>query len=79
MKPETSIPEKTRSKAFRVALLTILVAVGVTVVGLAFLTTIIERKQEAKNPFFRVVELNDLTEDPAVWGKNCGLKNASFS
>jgi nitrite reductase (cytochrome c-552) len=70
MKPETSIPEKTRSKAFRVTLLTILVAVGVTIVGLAFLTTIIERKQEAKNPFFRVVELTDTTEDPAVWGKN---------
>ncbi|WP_425499961.1 ammonia-forming cytochrome c nitrite reductase subunit c552 [Fontisphaera persica] len=54
----------------RVALLTIIVACGVTIVGLAFLTTIVERKQEAKNPFFRVVELNDDTQDPAIWGKN---------
>jgi nitrite reductase (cytochrome c-552) len=29
-----------------------------------------ERKQEAKNPFFRVVELTDDTVDPAIWGKN---------
>jgi nitrite reductase (cytochrome c-552) len=43
-----------------------LVAIG----GLALLVNIMEHKQEAKNPFFRVVELTDDTEDPAVWGKN---------
>ena len=37
---------------------------------LALLTNIFERKQEARNPFFRVVELTDDTHDPAVWGKN---------
>jgi nitrite reductase (cytochrome c-552) len=36
----------------------------------ALLVNIMERKQEARNPFFRVVELSDDTEDPAVWGKN---------
>jgi nitrite reductase (cytochrome c-552) len=41
-------------------------AAGVT----ALLVNIFERKQEAKNPFFRVVELTDDTEDPAIWGKN---------
>jgi nitrite reductase (cytochrome c-552) len=70
MSTETPIPEPVRSKAMRVALLTIIVACGVTMVGLAFLITIVERKQEAKNPFFRVVELNDDTQDPAIWGKN---------
>ena len=35
---------------------------------------IFERKQEARNPFFRVVELTDETEDPAVWGKNFPLQ-----
>lgn len=70
MTTETHIPEKTRSKAFRVAMLTIVVAILVTAAGLTFLTTIVERKQEAKNPFFRVVELTDETTDPAVWGKN---------
>ena len=36
----------------------------------ALLVNIFERKQEARNPFFRVVELNDTIDDPAVWGKN---------
>lgn len=70
MNTEAPIPARTRSQAFRVSLLVILVAIGVTVVGLAFLTNIMERKQEGKNPFFRVVELTDDTTDPAVWGKN---------
>ena len=70
MSTETQIPEKTRGRAFRVALLTIVVAIGVSAAGLAFLTNIMERKQEAKNPFFRVVELTDDTVDPAIWGKN---------
>ena len=36
----------------------------------ALLVNIVERKQEAKNPFFRVVDLTEQTEDPAVWGKD---------
>jgi nitrite reductase (cytochrome c-552) len=43
-----------------------LVAVGLA----ALLINIFERKQEARNPFYRVVELKDDTVDPAVWGKN---------
>src|SRR5262245_57537710 len=35
---------------------------------------IFERKQEARNPFYRVVELTDDTEDPVVWGKNFPLQ-----
>jgi nitrite reductase (cytochrome c-552) len=38
--------------------------------ALVLLMNIFERKQEAKNPFFHVVELTDETTDPAVWGKN---------
>src|SRR4026208_595180 len=41
-----------------------------TVFGLALLVNIFQRKQEARNPFFRVVELNDDTVDPSIWGKN---------
>ena len=48
------------------ALVVAVAAFGVT----ALLVNIFERKQEARNPFFRVVELTDETEDPAVWGKN---------
>ena len=47
-----------------------LAAAGVT----ALLVNIFERKQEARNPYFRVVELTDETEDPAVWGKNFPLQ-----
>lgn len=36
----------------------------------ALLINIFERKQEAKNPFYRVVELNDTIDDPATWGKD---------
>lgn len=34
------------------------------------LTSISEKKSEAKNPFFRVVEIGEMEDDPAVWGKN---------
>ena len=40
----------------------------------ALLVTIVERKQEAQNPFYRVVDLTEDTEDPAVWGKNFPLQ-----
>jgi len=44
---------------------------GVAVFAVAaLLINIAERKQEAKNPFYRVVELNETISDPAVWGKN---------
>jgi nitrite reductase (cytochrome c-552) len=48
---------------------------GLITVGIAaLLMNIFERKQEARNPFYRVVELTDDTEDPAVWGKNFPLQ-----
>ncbi len=53
-----------------VVLATTLAVVAVT----ALLVNIFERKQEARNPFYRVVELTDDTEDPAVWGKNFPLQ-----
>ncbi|HYG61569.1 MAG TPA: ammonia-forming cytochrome c nitrite reductase subunit c552 [Thermoanaerobaculia bacterium] len=49
-----------------VALVSALAAAGAT----ALLVNIFEHKQEARNPFYRVVEIDDQTEDPAVWGKN---------
>ncbi len=49
--------------------LVLLAAVG-AVGGMFLLISIFERKQEARNPFFRVVELTDEIDDPALWGKN---------
>jgi nitrite reductase (cytochrome c-552) len=40
----------------------------------ALLMDVAEKKQEAKTPFFRVVEITDDTADPAVWGKNFPLQ-----
>ncbi len=53
-----------------VALVAALAAAG----GAALLINIMERQQEARNPFYRVVEITDETEDPAIWGKNFPLQ-----
>ncbi len=50
--------------------LAIAAASGVTILILALLTNIFERKAEARQPFLRVVEVDETTHDPAVWGKN---------
>ncbi len=41
-----------------------------TILLVALVVNIFERKTESKNPFYRVVEINDDIDDPAVWGKN---------
>lgn len=63
-----------RRQTRRRVLLAALIAVIAAFAGFALLVNIFERKQEARNPFFRVVELTDATEDPAVWGKNFPLQ-----
>jgi nitrite reductase (cytochrome c-552) len=71
MSEETQTGRKRRSLLF-VGLIAL--AVGATVLGLGLLVNIFQRKQEARNPFFRVVELTDDTVDPSVWGKNFPLQ-----
>ena len=44
-------------------------AVAVFLLG-ALLTSIVQRKQEAKNPYVRLVEVREETTDPAAWGIN---------
>ena len=61
-----------RSRRFFVAIIVLAAIAVFAVTGL--LINIFERKQEARNPFFRVVELNDQIDDPAVWGKNFPLQ-----
>jgi nitrite reductase (cytochrome c-552) len=58
-----------------VAVVAALAAVGAA----ALLVNIFERKTEARNPFYRVVELNDETQDPAVWGKNFPLQYDGYA
>jgi nitrite reductase (cytochrome c-552) len=58
----------------RVVLYTAVAAAIAAAAVTALLINIFERKQQARNPFYRVVELNDEIEDPAVWGKNSPLQ-----
>jgi nitrite reductase (cytochrome c-552) len=57
-----------------IAAVAALAAVG----GTALLVNILERKMEARHPFYRVVELTDTTEDPATWGKNFPLQYDTY-
>jgi len=51
---------------------------GLTVLLLALLTNIFERKQEARQPFVRVVEVTEDTLDPKVWGQNWPYEYDSY-
>jgi nitrite reductase (cytochrome c-552) len=63
-------------RAKPLAVFGVLMVIGIigAVIGMILLVSIFQRKQEAKNPFFRVVELTEETVDPAVWGKNFPLQ-----
>ena len=64
-------PPRSRFSGPGALILTGVLAALVTLGVVALLVNIFERKQEGQNPFYRVVELTDDTEDPAIWGKNC--------
>ena len=69
----------TLHRGFALPLLVVALIAGVAAVaGVALLVNILERKQEAQNPFYRVVEITDETVDPAVWGKNFPLQYDAY-
>ncbi|HEX2659134.1 MAG TPA: ammonia-forming cytochrome c nitrite reductase subunit c552 [Polyangia bacterium] len=73
--PETLTPEQIERHARRRRRLRgfVIATVGCAVVsfGIAvLLTTIFEHKQEAKNPYVRLVDVDENTTDPAPWGMN---------
>ena len=73
--PESDAGERRAGGLGRYRWTIIIAVVALATVGLlALLTNIIERQQEAANPFYRVVELTDTTTDPAVWGENFPLQ-----
>lgn len=59
-------------KKRRVYLLgTVVFVAAVATFGIALLlTNVFQRKQEAKNPYVRFVDVNEITTDPEQWGKN---------
>lgn len=60
-------------------LIALLIGASIVTIGiLALLVNIFERRQEARTPFFQVVQLTDSTEDPEVWGRNFPLQYESY-
>lgn len=64
----------TKGKLLLLILLTILLG------GVAgyVLISISEKKNEAKNPFFKVVDIGPMEDDPEVWGKNFPLQYDTY-
>jgi nitrite reductase (cytochrome c-552) len=65
-------------RGWLLGLLGLLAVAGVTVLLLALLTNIFERKQEARQPFVRLVEVTEDTMDPKVWGQNWPFQYDSY-
>jgi nitrite reductase (cytochrome c-552) len=74
----TSSSSSSRRRAIRWVVVAAIGAAIAAVAMAALLTSIFERKQEARNPFYRVVELNDTITDPAVWGRNFPLQYDAY-
>jgi nitrite reductase (cytochrome c-552) len=72
--PSSPPPPADRGRRFELrgrtlAVIAALAAVSAVAIA-ALLTTIIERRGEARQPFIRVAEVTDTTIDPSVWGLN---------
>ncbi|AKU92075.1 ammonia-forming cytochrome c nitrite reductase subunit c552 [Vulgatibacter incomptus] len=75
----TNDTTKPRKKPGRATLIGTVAVAAVAAAGTsALLVNIFERKAESRNPFFRVVELDEKTEDPAVWGKNFPIQYDAY-
>src|SRR5687767_4968575 len=61
-------------RRFTLPVLVAVIAALAAVAATALLVNIFQRQQEARNPFYRVVELDDDTSDPEIWGKNFPLQ-----
>lgn len=53
-------------------------AAGATFGVIALLVNIFERRQEARVPFVRLVEVNEVSSDPEPWGLNFPLQYESY-
>jgi nitrite reductase (cytochrome c-552) len=67
---DAATPRPSRWRGRLLYLATILVTAAATYGVVALLMNINERKQEARQQYLKIVELNEDTIDPAEWGKN---------
>jgi nitrite reductase (cytochrome c-552) len=75
---DPSAPSTRTRRPWLPVLLGFATVAGLTVLLLALLTNIFERKQEARQPFVRVVEVTEETADPKVWGQNWPAQYDSY-
>ena len=64
------LPNYFRRNTKIIYLLTIVVVAAATVGVVLLLENVSQRKEEARQQVFRVVEITEDTIDPVVWGKN---------
>ena len=59
-----------RARGWLLGLVGLAAVAGLTVLLLALLTNIFERRQEGRQTAVRLVEVTEDTMDPKVWGQN---------
>src|SRR4051794_23879464 len=65
------LPQRPQTRRRVIAFIVIVLLVAVmTATVTALLVNVFERKQEAKNPYLKLIEVTEETTDPAVWGTN---------
>lgn len=76
----TTPPQDPRPRRINIKALGAVAALAgvLTVLIAALLTNIFERKAEGRNPFYRVVEVPDTVDDPAVWGRNFPIQYDAY-
>ncbi len=67
---QSSSPRSKTRRRLTILLVTAIVFAGSTAILAGLLMNIYQRKQEAKNPYLRFVNVTEDTTDPAEWGKN---------
>lgn len=68
--PTDSQAQKPNRRLLWGYIIAVVVTAGVTLIVVALLLNIFERRHEAQTPFARVVEVDENTIDPAIWGQN---------
>jgi nitrite reductase (cytochrome c-552) len=71
------VPDR-RGRGWLLPVLALLGIAGLTVLLLALLTNIFERKQEARQAYVRLVEITEDTDDPKVWAQNWPMQYDSY-
>ncbi len=66
---KTAHPQQRSRGAIAYVITFLLAAIAIMLVA-ALLMNIFERKSEALNPYVRLVEVDEDTTDPEVWGVN---------